>query len=313
MNLKKHSRRRDSEQSFWGWGVVGALIFFTLLVAPGAALGMKVTKNIPYVSFPGVKLNLTSLDIYAPDDAGPSNKHPVMIYIHGGAWAMGDKSQVNLKPAAFTSRDYVFVSANYRLTTSKIKFPVQAYDIAKAVAWVYSHGAVYGADNRKIFLMGHSAGCHLVAIVAADSTYLKAEGLGLKNIKGVIDLDTQAYDLPRLAEGYGGQLPETYAYTFGTDPDDWASASPITYIKSGRGIPPQIIAYSGGIAGVEDIQRKEQSEAFYRALGKAHITTQLVPAPTKTHAQINREFGLTGDPVTEACFSFLARILKGSK
>lgn len=313
MKLKKHSKRRDAVRSFWGWGIVGAQIFFTLLVAPGAAFGMIIKKNIPYAYFPGVKLNLTSLDIYAPDDASPRNLHPVMIYIHGGGWAMGDKSQVNLKPTAFTEKGYIFVSANYRLTTSKIKFPIHAFDVAKVFAWIYSHGSVYGADNRKIFLMGHSAGCHLVAIVAADSTYIKAEGLSLKNIKGVIDLDTQAYDLPRLAEGYGGQLPEIYTYTFGTDPDGWASASPITYIKSGRWIPPQIIAYSGGIAGVEDIQRKEQSEAFYRALGKAHITTQLVPAPTKTHAQINLEFGKAGDPVTEACFAFLARILKGIK
>ena len=161
--------------------------------------------------------------------------------------------------------------------------------------------------------MGHSAGCHLVAIVATDSTYLKADGLGLKYVKGVIDLDTQAYDLPSLAKGYGGTLPQVYSYTFGTDPAGWASASPITYVKAGRGIPPQIVAYSGGIGGVEDEQRKEQSEAYYHALGKAKIMTQLVPAPTKTHAQINREFGIAGDPVTEACFAFLTKILKGIK
>ncbi len=312
MNLERLFRRRNSKRALLRAGALVALALFAYLSAPGAAFGMIVTKNIPYVHIPGVKLNLTSLDIYAPDDANPRNLLPVMIYIHGGAWSMGDKSQVNLKPTAFTSKGYIFVSVNYRLTTSKIKFPTHAYDIAKAVAWIYSHGSVYFADPRKIFLMGHSAGCHLVAIVATDSTYLKAEKLSLKNILGVIDLDTQAYDLPRLAQGYGGQLPEVYTYTFGDDPAGWASASPIAYVKSGRGIPPQIVAYSGGIGGVEDTQRKEQSEAYFHALGKAHIMTQLVPAPNKTHAQINLEFGKAGDPVTQACFAFLARILKGT-
>ncbi|MBN2206904.1 MAG: alpha/beta hydrolase [Candidatus Aminicenantes bacterium] len=295
-----------------GWKTALRLGLVLLLAAPGAVLGMKMTRNVPYARVPGVPLNLTSLDIYAPDDAGPAKRCPVMIYIHGGAWARGDKSKVGYKPAAFTARGYVFVSANYRLTTATIKFPVHAYDVARAVGWVRRNGVRYGANPERLFLMGHSAGCHLVAVVSDDPVYLKAQGLGLRVVKGVIDLDTAVYDLPRLAARNGGTLPSPYLETFGSDPADWVRASPISHVRGGRGIAPQLVVYSGSpvnaLIGVGF--RKEQADAYARALRRAGVKNRILPAPRKTHAEVNREFGKPGDPVSAACFAFLAGILR---
>jgi len=282
-----------------------------LIATPGAVFGMKTARSIPYARVSGVPLNLTSLDIYAPDDAGPARRHPVMIFVHGGAWSKGDKSLVGFKPAAFTSRGYVFVSVNYRLTTSKIKFPVHAYDVAKAVGWVWRNGPLFGADPKKLFMMGHSAGCHLAAVVADDQAYLAAEGLGLRAVKGVIDLDTAVYDLSLLAARNGGTLPSPYVETFGNDPADWVRASPVSHVRAGRGIAPQLVAYSGSPVNpfIGFDFRREQAVLYASALRGAGVKTRLLAAPLKTHAEINREFGIVGDPVTEACFAFLAGII----
>lgn len=294
--------------------LIPILAVAAVLSAPGGLFALKAVRGIPYSVAPGVPLHLTSLDIYAPGGAGPARLHPVMVYIHGGAWSKGDKSRVGYKPGAFVARGYVFISINYRLTTPEVKFPVHAYDVASAVGWVWRSGARYGADRRRLFLMGHSAGCHLAAVVADDPAYLRAEGLGLRVIKGVVDLDTAVYDLNRLAAQNGGTLPSPYAETFGNDPAAWRKASPIAQVRPGSGIAPQVVVYSGSPVNpmIGFSFRRDQAASYASALAAAGIKCRLLPAPHKTHAEVNREFGRPGDPVSAACFAFLEGILRGS-
>jgi arylformamidase len=260
--------------------------------------------DVQYKSLPGVNPKYLSLDIYGPQDGSVL---PVMIFVHGGAWSLGDKSQVDLKPDFFVQSGFVFVSVNYRLSPA-YPFPAQAEDVASAVAWVHNNIANYGGDPAKMILMGHSAGAHLVALVATDAQFLQAEGSGLNVLKAVIPLDTQAYDL---TEVIGDSPQETKIYTgvFGTDPSGWKSASPVNYISAGKGIPPMAVAYSGGLMGEGDYTRQQAAEEFTTRLQEAGIEYVLVPAPEKTHAQINQEFGQPGDRVTNSVMEFILRIL----
>jgi arylformamidase len=269
---------------------------------------METHLDVPYKSLPGVDSKFLSLDIYNPASASGL---PVMIFVHGGAWSLGDKSQVDLKPDFFVQSGFVFVSVNYRLSPA-YPFPAQAEDVASSVAWVHANIGNYGGDPAKIFLMGHSAGAHLVALVATDENYLQAEGLDLDVFKAVIPLDTQAYDLTKVI-GDSPQETKIYTSVFGTDPAGWVAASPITYVSSGKGIPPMVVAYSGGLMGEGDYTRQQAAVEFTAKLQAAGVESVLVPAPEKTHAQINQEFGQPDDHVTISIMDFIQQVLAESK
>ena len=144
-----------------------ALVF--LLLVP-VAQAQNLTSNIPYAD-PGHERQV--LDIYAPDEA---ENLPVVFWIHGGGWQTGDKTSVQIKPRVFTERGFVFVSTNYRLLPH-VEMGVLIRDVAKSLGWVHKNIAGYGGDPRRIFVMGHSAGAQLAALLCIDDRYLKAEGV----------------------------------------------------------------------------------------------------------------------------------------
>ena len=82
---------------------------------------------------------------------------PVVFWIHGGGWQTGDKSDVQLKPRAFTDKGFVFVSTNYRLLPH-VEMETIVRDIASSIRWVHDHIAEHGGDPQRLLVMGHSAG-----------------------------------------------------------------------------------------------------------------------------------------------------------
>ncbi|MBN8457255.1 MAG: alpha/beta hydrolase fold domain-containing protein [Verrucomicrobia bacterium] len=266
---------------------------------------MKTVLDLPYAKIEGVEPNLTSLDIYAPPNA---TNAPILVWVHGGGWARGDKAQVASLPAAFVREGYVVAAVNYRLVPA-VKFDAQAQDVAAAIAWLRKHAQEYGAAPDKIFLMGHSAGAHLVALVGTDESYLKAHGLSLSALRGVVPLDTEAYDLSGFAARFGGKLPELYAAPFTQDPATWAKASPATHVAKDKRIPPMIVAYSGGQKPHGNPSRKTDAEEFVAKLKAAGVTAEVVAAPEKTHMQIALEFGTPNDQVAAQVFAFLKTVL----
>jgi acetyl esterase/lipase len=266
---------------------------------------MKTILDLPYATMEGVEPKLTSLDLYAP----PSTTNaPVLVWVHGGGWARGDKSQVASLPAAFVREGFVVASINYRLAPA-VKYDAQAQDVAAAIAWLRRNAKDYGAAPEKLFLMGHSAGAHLVAMVGTDESYLNAQGLSLSALRGVVPLDTEAYDLNEFAARFGGKLPDLYAAPFTQDPATWAKASPATHVAKDKGIPPMIVAYSGGQKPHGNPSRKTDAEEFAAKLNVAGVTAEVIAAPEKTHMQIALEFGTPNDPVAERVFAFLKTIL----
>jgi len=266
------------------------------------------TRDIRYIETPRLDAKLQSLDIYAPPNA---NNLPVMIWVHGGGWARGDKSQVANLPAAFAREGFILVSVNYRLAP-QVKFDAQAQDVAAAIGWVHRHAREYGGDPSQLFAMGHSAGAHLVALVGTDESYLRAQGLSLATLRGVVPLDTEAYDLKAFAARFGGKLPDLYQTPFTQDAATWVKASPATHIAKDKNIPPMIVAYSGGQQPYANSSRAKDAEEFVSKLQAAGVTAQVVGAPEKTHAQIALEFGTPNDRVAEQVFAFLKTIIGAS-
>ncbi len=218
---------------------------FLLLVSVTKA--QNLTANIPYAE-PAHERHV--LDIHAPENA---KNLPVVFWIHGGGWQTGDKSDVQIKPRVFAERGFVFVSTNYRLLP-QVEMKVLIQDVAKSLGWVHKNISKHGGDPKRIFVMGHSAGAQLAALLCIDDRYLKAEGVPFDVLKGCVPVDGDTYDIPAIIVTaelrqtvHGFPLP-TFGHRqkFGNDPQKHIDFSAVTHVAKGKGIPPFLILHVAG-------------------------------------------------------------------
>lgn len=160
---------------------------------------VNLTKAVSYKTIEGIEPNLLSLDIYYNNLV--DEKKPVVIWVHGGGWSIGDKiNQIENKVSLFQSLEYIVISVNYRLSpfpyevnnTDRIMYPIHNNDVADAIKWVFDNVSQYGGNQNKIVLLGHSAGAHLVALTGTDNSFLENVGLNLTNIKGIGVIEDQS-------------------------------------------------------------------------------------------------------------------------
>ncbi|WP_421916078.1 alpha/beta hydrolase [Mesorhizobium sp.] len=223
------------------------------------------------------------LDIYAPDGA---RGLPVVFFVHGGAWEFGKRSQVHDKPAFLLANGFCFVSIDYRMLPDA-DVATQASDVEKAYAFVRGNIAQHGGDPNRVVAMGHSAGCHLVALTGMRG--------GLPGVAALLLDDTRAYDLAALSRN--GGMVRAYSRVF-SDPAQWAALSPATYVDGSKH-PPTFIAYSGASGRAED------SRAFADRLRATGTKVTLFDGSAYTHMSINSDFGKDGDALTAAALAFL--------
>ncbi|MFW5844794.1 MAG: alpha/beta hydrolase, partial [Planctomycetota bacterium] len=190
---------------------------------------------------------------------------------------------------------WVLVSLNYRLLPGG-SHPVNVRDVAVALAWVHAHIAQYGGDPDRLLLMGHSAGAHLAALVASDARHLQAAGSHPGILRGVIELDTNALDIPRLMPS------RLYQSVFGTDPAIWRDASPIAHV--GPDTPPFLCIHAD-----DKRSKREQAEAFVAAVQSHGVLASAYAAPDRTHGTLNIRIGTADDHVTRRIEDFIGTVL----
>ncbi len=237
--------------------------------------------------------------------------HPVVFWIHGGGWQTGNKSDVQEKPEAFVARGFVFVSTNYRLL-AQVDMGTIVRDVAKSLGWVHKHIAEYGGDPRRIFVMGHSAGAQLAALVSIDDRYLKAEGVPFDVLKGCVPVDGDTYDVPAIIETaetrrrvHGQPQPKLgHREKFGNDPEKHRDFSAVTHVAKGKGIPPFLILY---VADHPDTGA--QAQRLGTVLKDAGIPAKVFGAQETNHNRINANLGTSDDPATKALFEFVSEAL----
>ena len=238
------------------------------------------------------------VDLYTPDDA--VGDAPLVVFVHGGGWQIGNRSLVQAKPQHFKEAGYVFASAGYRLLPDA---PVeqQAADLGAALKALRAQAETGGFDPDTIVLMGHSAGAHLAALVASDPQYA---GDAFGAIRGVVLLDGAGYDVMTAAATPTMELPTLYKDVFGTDPARQKALSPITHV-GGKDAPHWLALYVAERPG-----SKMQSEALMGALAKAGKDAKAVAITGTDHGRMNRELGTeAGKAQTEAVDAFLKRVL----
>ena len=140
-----------------------------------------------------------SLDLYVPERT--ATPFATVLFIHGGGLTNGDRRDL---PHATICHNFVVAgvacaSVNYRLVRTAT-WPAQPRDVASAVAWVQKNIAARGGDPKRIFLFGHSSGCHLAALIAADTTYLAAQQLAPRDIAGVVAMGCLLRQIPPAIE-----------------------------------------------------------------------------------------------------------------
>ena len=281
-------------------------LLLVVLALVGGTQAQDVRRDVPYADKADEK---QVLDVYTPKGA---RGLPVVFWIHGGGWQTGDKKEVQLKPEAFNDKGFVFVSINYRLLPA-VDMGTIVRDVARSAGWVHKHIAEHGGDPKRLFVMGHSAGAQLAALICTDDRYLKAEGVPLTAIKGCVPVDGDTYDVPAIIETAEarwrahGLPPAKFGHRekFGNDPARHKDFSAVTHVAKGKGIPPFFVLH---VAGHPDVTA--QAQRFGNVLMGAGVPVTVFGARETTHTKVNADLGKPDDPATEALFEFLGTALK---
>jgi acetyl esterase/lipase len=201
------------------------------------------------------------LDLYLPKD---KQNFPVLLFVHGGSWRTGDRSLYKALGNRLARAGIGVAIPSYRLMTllGGNKHPAQAEDVAAAFAWVYQNIEQYGGDRSRFYVGGHSAGGHLVSLLALDGRYLQPHDLTPDAIRGVISI-SGVYDLSRtlgfIAEG------------------DKRDASPIRYVR------PRAPRFFVSYCQWDYLTLPRQAREFAAALKKAFVETDLIYIPGDNH------------------------------
>jgi len=286
-----------------------AALALLLLSSGSVASAQKRIADIPYVEN-GHERQV--LDIYTPEEPSGSGR-PVMFWIHGGGWQVGDKSDVALKPKVLTERGFVFVSTNYRLLPD-VEMDVLTRDVARSLAWVHRNISRYGGDPDRIFVGGHSAGAQLAALICTDDRYLKEQGVPFDVLRGCVPVDGDTYDIPKIIMTaelqqaiYGGRMP-TFGHRqkFGNDPEKHVDFSAVTHVAKEKGIPPFLILFFSGNPNTTAQARRLES-----VLREAEIPARAYGVRDSNHSRLNNDLGKPDDPATREFYEFLDPLVGG--
>ena len=195
----------------------------------------RIARNIEYARVDGRRL---LLDVYFP--AGPRQRRPAIIQVHGGGWVLGDKREQGVPILTHLSdRGFVGFNVNYRLSPGAT-FPAHLVDIKRAIAWVREHCDEYGVDPRFVAVTGGSAGGHLAAMagltVGVERFQPGFEGADTSvqaaiPLYGVYDLTDRSH---RHLSGFLEKLIEPLVIKafFAEEPEKFVDASPVAHVHA---------------------------------------------------------------------------------
>jgi acetyl esterase/lipase len=271
------------------------------------------------------------LDLFLPRGL---KDYPVVLLVHGGAWIMGDNRSCGLYSAVgecLARQGIGAVLPNYRLSP-EVRHPEHIKDVARAFSWTRAHIGEYGGNAADLFVAGHSAGGHLVSLLATDKRYLQAEGLCLADIRGVIGV-SGVYHIPPLTHcvTIGGPtavfmrldevLPfrrssacsalalvpgfpvrlNVFRMAFGNDLAEREEASPLVHVRPG--LPPFLI-----VSGEKDLPNlPDMAEEFHQALLAQGVESTLLKVADRNHNSALFRAYRPDDPVARAMCDFVRR------
>ena len=199
------------------------LILFSSTLLLTACASKKIS-NISYLkSSKALVESFPELNVFK---TRKSKNNPVVIFIHGGSWNEGNKKIYGFLGRNFAKKGIVTVIPNYTLSPDG-SYDTMAKEVAAAIKWTYENIEKYNGNPDQIFLMGHSAGGHLIALVGTNPKYLENTNL----IKGIILNDAAGLDMNSFLEKYPPTKNRNYDVTWTKNPEKWKDASPIYFLS----------------------------------------------------------------------------------
>lgn len=213
---------------------------------------IKEVVDLAYYEGPDAHPEKHKLDLYLPQ--GVSN-FPTVLWIHGGAWAFGDRKQETDLARRFAERGIGMAVMSYRLSpgtwadpklTEGIQHPEHPRDASRALRWVIDHAKEYGIDTKKIIISGYSAGGHMSALLCTDETYFKEVNLGFKDVAGAVPVaggyDIAAYYQTHLKENGKAMADSHVLGVFGPE-ETLPQTSPTAFLQK-KSLPMLVISES---------------------------------------------------------------------
>ncbi|MFJ5263588.1 alpha/beta hydrolase fold domain-containing protein [Streptomyces sp. NPDC088387] len=209
------------------------------------------------------------LDLYLPDDGRRSR--PLVVYVHGGGWGGGDKTELQGIPEwdSLLSQGFAVASVNYTLSPTAV-FPQQIHEVKSAIRYLRANGSRYGLSGR-VGVWGGSAGAQIASLVGTSCGVRSLEGtIGTTGpsscVDAVVDLSgpndfTDLADNPMLAGAVASYLGCPSGIESCSDAV-LRQASPLTHLSSGRRPPAFLI----GHGDADTLISIEQSQVLYSAL-----------------------------------------------
>jgi len=270
---------------------VAMLLTFVTVVTPAlAGAQVRVTPDIDYVPSAKYADRKDRLDLYVPAGAKSA---PVVVSIHGGLLRQGDKSEETYVGQRFAAAGFVTAVISYRLSPA-VMHPAHAEDAAAAIAWVKRNIAGYGGDPAQLFVIGHSAGAYLAALIALDARYLAAHRLAPTDLRAVVPVSAFFY------VDREGVAPDRPKDVWGTDAAIWKQASPAAHVRGDA--PPMLIVYADG----DEPWRRQQQLDFVkdlRAAGARSIDLRMISG--RSHMSIWRNIKDAKDETAAAIVEYI--------
>ena len=199
---------------------------------------------------------------------------PVLVFVHGGGFLSGNKADYREMARVIAQQAITVVLVNYRLSPH-VKYPLHHQDVAAAIAWVDRNIGGYSGSRKKINLMGHSAGGHIVTRLVVNNDFLDRHHIRTSDIKsvivasGVFEIQTQE----------GGATPRYLGMVFGNDPRVWELASCQYHLENTRKLPSFLLSW----CAEENSLIINESTSFSDALRRRNHDVQTYVFPGGDH------------------------------
>lgn len=265
--------------------------------------GIEVPEPLP----PGVSLaygphERQVVDVWhAKGATGPA---PLVFFVHGGAWRAGDKALDTgyWKVDHFTAKGFALAATNYRLVP-EATVEQQAEDAANALAAVLGRADEFGIDAGRVVLLGHSAGAHLVCLLATDERWLRAASLSFANIAGVIGNDGACYDVAMQIAHIMPDWRGAFIEAFGEEPERQRDLSPNCHTAAPNA-PAFLLLHMPERPDSGIVQANELAEALRAAGSTARVACADAQGDT-AHHELNQLLGKPGHGTTLAVDAWL--------
>ena len=218
------------------------------------------------------------LDVYRPLADGPAGaaRPPLVVFFYGGNWTNGERGDYRFVGEALAGAGAVVVIPDYRLSPA-VRYPTFLEDSARAVKWALDHADMYGADPKRLVLMGHSAGGYNAAMLALDPRWLGAVGVSQSQVSAWIGM-AGPYDFLPIGE------PMTQA-AFNW-PDTPADSQPLAHVTPQS--PPALLLVA---EKDETVDPDRNSAAMAQRLQRAGVDVSFRRYPRVSHATLVGSLG----------------------